>query len=92
MDSKVYVVNLEGKNRKEITSGKQGAIHTPVFSNDGTKAAWAELAEDGYESDRAVVVVYDLKKDESYKLTPHWDRSPSSISVRTGVWIVHHGS
>ena len=82
--SKVYVVNLEGKNRKEVTSRKHGATHTPVFSNDGTKVAWTELAEDGYESDRAVLVIYDLKKDESYTLTSHWDRSPSSISVCTG--------
>ena len=83
MDSKVYVVDLEGKNRKEVTSGKHGATHSPIFSNDGTKVAWTELAEDGYESDRAVIVVYDLKKNESYALTPHWDRSPSSISVCT---------
>lgn len=81
-DIKVYVVDLEGMNRKEVTSGKHGATHTPIFSNDGTKVAWTELAEDGYESDRAVIVVHDLKEDESYKLTPHWDRSPASLSVR----------
>lgn len=92
MGSKIYVVDLEGKNRKEVTSGKQGATHSPIFSNDGTKVAWTELAEDGYESDRAVIVVYDLKKDESYKLTPHWDRSPASIFVRMGLWFIHHES
>ena len=26
--------------------------------------------------------MYDLKKDESYKLAPHWDRSPASLCVR----------
>ena len=85
LELQVYVVDLEGKNRKEVTSGEHGATHTPAFSNDGTIVAWTELAEDGYESDRAVLVVYDLKKDESYKLTPRWDRSPDSISVRMGV-------
>jgi len=89
---KVYVVDLEGGNRKEVTSGKHGATHTPIFSNDGTKVAWTELAEDGYESDRAVIVVYDLKKNESYELTPRWDRSPGSISVRVGLWFVRYGS
>jgi Tol biopolymer transport system component len=78
---KVYVVDLEGKNRKEVTSGKHGATHSPSFSNDGTKVTWTELAEDGYESDRAVIVVYDLKKSESYQLAPRWDRSPASLSV-----------
>ncbi|KAF9649796.1 hypothetical protein BDM02DRAFT_3186012 [Thelephora ganbajun] len=79
-EKNVYVVDLEGQNRKEVTSGKQGATHPPVFSNYGTKVAWAELAEDEYGSDHAVLVVYNLKKDESYKLTPCWDRSPASIS------------
>ncbi|KAF9649811.1 alpha/beta-hydrolase [Thelephora ganbajun] len=59
---------------------KHGTTHPPVFSNDRTKVAWAELAGDGCESDHAVLVVYDLKKDESYKLTSCWDRSPASIS------------
>ncbi len=36
----------------ELTSGKQGAIHSPVFNTQGTKVAWLELDEDGYEADR----------------------------------------
>ncbi|KAF9649801.1 hypothetical protein BDM02DRAFT_3186014 [Thelephora ganbajun] len=48
----------------KVTSRKHGATHSPIFSNDGTKVAWAELAEDRYESDCAVLVVYGLK-DES---------------------------
>lgn len=40
---------------RELTSGKQGATHNPVFNGDGYKVAWAELDEDGYESDRLVV-------------------------------------
>lgn len=90
---KVYVVGLDGENRKEVTSGKHGATHTPIFSNDGTKVAWTELAEDGYESDRAVIIVYDLEKDESYKLAPRWDRSPASLIVRVpGLWLFCCGS
>lgn len=89
---KVYVVDLEGKDRKEVTSGEHGATHSPIISNDGTKVAWTELAEDGYESDRAVLIIYDLKKGESYKLTPHWDRSPASLSVRIYLLFVHRQS
>ncbi|KAF9645140.1 hypothetical protein BDM02DRAFT_3131284 [Thelephora ganbajun] len=51
---------------------------TPSRTNDGTKVAWAKLSEDGYESDCVVLVVYSLK-DESYKLTPCWNRSPAFI-------------
>ncbi|KAF9649791.1 hypothetical protein BDM02DRAFT_3186010 [Thelephora ganbajun] len=68
----------------KVTSGKHYATHSPVPTNDGTKVAWAGLSEDGYESDLAAPVAYDLKKGESYNLTPHWDRSPASISFSEG--------
>lgn len=51
----VYIVPINGdEGPKELTSGKQGAIHNPVFSTKGSKVAWLELDKDGYESDRYV--------------------------------------
>ena len=51
----MYIVDTEGKSGpKELTSGKQGATHGPVFSQQGDKVAWVELDLDGYESDRWV--------------------------------------
>lgn len=53
MALQIYIVDIEGKSGpKELTSGKQGATHGPVFSQQGDKAAWVELDLDGYESDR----------------------------------------
>ena len=48
-----------GEKPVELTSGKQGAIHSPVFNTKGTKVAWLELDEDGYESDRYVPHILD---------------------------------
>lgn len=49
----VYIVPISGdKQPIELTSGKQGATHGPCFNTQGTKVAWLELDEDGYESDR----------------------------------------
>ncbi|EKM51879.1 uncharacterized protein PHACADRAFT_262274 [Phanerochaete carnosa HHB-10118-sp] len=77
----VYIVDIEGKSKpRELTSGKQGATHGPVFSQQGDKAAWTELDLDGYESDRAKVVIYDLKKDVRYTLTQKWDRSAAELA------------
>ncbi|KAI0670984.1 alpha/beta-hydrolase [Trametes maxima] len=77
----IYVVDINGKTSpKELTSGKQGATHAPVFNNAGDKVAWAELDQDGHESDRAKLVLYDLKKDVRFTVTQHWDRSVSSIA------------
>jgi hypothetical protein len=51
----VYIVPIFGGEKPiELTSGKQGATHGPVFNTKGTKVAWLELDEDGYESDRYV--------------------------------------
>lgn len=77
----VYLLDILGKNGpRELTAGDQGATHTPVFSRSGTKVAWTELDLDGYESDRAKVVIYDLGKDVRYTLTQSWDRSPDTLS------------
>lgn len=77
----VYIIGINGENRrKELTSGKQGAIHSPVLNTQSTMAAWLELDEDGYESDRAKITIYDLKKDVRYVLTQHWDRSPEALA------------
>jgi dipeptidyl aminopeptidase/acylaminoacyl peptidase len=85
----VYIVDITGQNPpKELTSGKQGAIHSPVINAQGTRAAWLELDEDGYESDRAKIVIYDLEKDVRYTLTQKWDRSPDSLTFsKEGTFI-----
>ncbi|KIY71185.1 alpha/beta-hydrolase [Cylindrobasidium torrendii FP15055 ss-10] len=76
----VYIVNVDGGNRKELTGGEHGAVHSPVLSPDGKKAAWLQLDLDGYESDRAKIVIYDLEKDIRYTLTQAWDRSPDTLA------------
>lgn len=75
----IYLVAHDGKDLRQLTSGVQGATHSPVFSPSGDKVAWLELALDGHESDRAKVVIYDLKKDVRFTITEDWDRSPDSI-------------
>ena len=63
-----------------LTPHDHGAISGLTFSPDGSKLAWLEMAEDGYESDRRVAVVHDTKA--ATRWTDTWDRSPSSITVR----------
>ncbi|OCH92867.1 alpha/beta-hydrolase [Obba rivulosa] len=77
----IYIVDVHGQSKpRELTSGKQGATHSPVFSVQGDRAAWTELDKDGAEADRAKIVIYDLKKDVRYTLTQHWDRSPEALA------------
>ncbi|KAF5360440.1 hypothetical protein D9756_004707 [Leucocoprinus leucothites] len=85
----VYIVDIMGRTKpRELTSGKQGAIHSPVFSKQGDKVAWLELDKDGYESDRAKIVIYDLHKNVRYTLTQRWDRSPEQLAFnKEGTFI-----
>ncbi|KAI0304472.1 alpha/beta-hydrolase [Multifurca ochricompacta] len=77
----VYLIGFTGSQKpRELTSGKQGATRNPVFNAQGDKVAWTELEEDGYESDRAKVVIYDLKKDIRFTLTQSWDRSAEELA------------
>lgn len=77
----VYVVGIKGGSQpKELTSGEQGATHNPVFNNAGNKVAWLELDKDGYESDRAKIVIYDLEKDVRFTATQPWDRSADGLA------------
>ncbi|KAF8645180.1 hypothetical protein AX16_008007 [Volvariella volvacea WC 439] len=77
----VYIVDIAGGSApRELTSGRQGATHSPVFNKQGDKVAWLELDEDGYESDRAKIVIYDLAKEVRYTLTQKWDRSADGLA------------
>jgi Tol biopolymer transport system component len=79
----VYIVPIKGGHApKHLTTGTQGATHSPSLSPRGDKAVWLELVTDGYESDHASIVIYDLQKDVRFVISSSWDRSPDGITVR----------
>ena len=66
--------------------GYEGASTSPVFSPDGESAAFLQMKEDGYESDKNHIFVLDVDNAEevvelleSYKGTGLWHLSPSSV-------------
>jgi dipeptidyl aminopeptidase/acylaminoacyl peptidase len=64
-------VNLTADNRATDTA--------PAVSPDGRWLAWTAMKRPGYEADRAVLWVRDLRSGESHPLTDKWDRSVGSI-------------
>ncbi|KAE9393265.1 alpha/beta-hydrolase [Gymnopus androsaceus JB14] len=78
----VYIVDVAGgsKPRELTSSALKGQTHSPILNENADKAAWLELDKDGYESDRAKIIIYDLKKDVRFTLTQKWDRSPDSLA------------
>lgn len=82
--SYVYIVDLKGGvppipiNLPSSSYHLNGASTSPSWSPDGTKLAYLQMAEDGYESDRNRIFIYADGKISS--LVPNWDRSPSKVS------------
>ncbi|GAA5860941.1 hypothetical protein JCM3774_003195 [Rhodotorula dairenensis] len=82
--TEVYLVPLSPRTAAEaeprsLTVGTQGACASPVLSPDGSRAAWLEMREDGYEADRLRVMIYEIEGGQRSDATPSWDRSPSAI-------------
>ncbi|KAG8813035.1 hypothetical protein FRC17_001702, partial [Serendipita sp. 399] len=77
----IYLVPIKGgEEPKHLTSGTQGATHSPALNPTGDKVVWLEMARDGYESDHSSIVIYDLQKDIRFIVARDWDRSPDGIT------------
>ncbi|KAF2151407.1 alpha/beta-hydrolase [Myriangium duriaei CBS 260.36] len=65
--------------------GFEGAATSPVFSTDGSRAAYLSMKTNGYEADRnEIVVSLDVGTRKAGQLLSEqtvakWDRSPSSV-------------
>ncbi|KAH7096442.1 alpha/beta-hydrolase [Auriculariales sp. MPI-PUGE-AT-0066] len=75
----IYVVPLEGGETKHLTNGKHGATSSPVFSVDGSKVAWLEMAKDGNEADKNQIIVHDFTSGLQIQLSAHWQLSPGAV-------------
>ena len=80
----------EPKYSDPITYGKggiEGASSSPVLSPDGNSAAFLQMKENGYESDKNRIFLSDLTRPsatvellESNDGKGLWDKSPGSVS------------
>ncbi|RPB07118.1 putative dipeptidyl-peptidase 5 [Morchella conica CCBAS932] len=58
----------------------EGASASPVFSPSGKTLAYLQQDENGYESDKNKIYVYDLENQSISVLSEDWDRSLESLS------------
>ncbi|MBK0381710.1 S9 family peptidase [Pedobacter sp. SD-b] len=62
-----------------LTSGMLGYDTQPAYNKDGSRLAWASMKEDGYETDKNDIMVYDYKLNQCYNLTADWDETVNSF-------------
>jgi dipeptidyl aminopeptidase/acylaminoacyl peptidase len=70
----------QGAAAQNLTEANQATDSLPAASPDGKWLAWAAMARPGYEADRMVVHLRDMKTGKVTKLTESWDRSAGSIA------------
>ncbi|MBN8500838.1 MAG: S9 family peptidase [Sphingomonadales bacterium] len=71
---------LDGKAPHSPTKANLGTDTMPSPSPDGKWLAWVSMERPGYEADRLVIHVMDLKTHDKRVLTGKWDRSVSSMA------------
>ncbi|MEC3880940.1 S9 family peptidase [Parapedobacter sp. 10938] len=69
----IYRYELATATTINLTEGMVGYDQAPAYSPDGQRLAWLSMAEDGYESDKNDIVVFDKKASQRYNLTKDWD-------------------
>ena len=73
--------------KKYEKNGIEGASSSPTLSPDGTSAAFLQMKENGYESDKNRILLVDLTTKstpvellESDDVKGLWDKSPGSVA------------
>jgi dipeptidyl aminopeptidase/acylaminoacyl peptidase len=79
-DTNIWHAMLDGKAPHSPTLANKGTDTLPAPSPDGQWLAWAAMARPGFEADRQVVQLMNLKTHEKRALTANWDRSVGSIA------------
>ncbi|MDM7956020.1 S9 family peptidase [Blastomonas sp.] len=70
----------DGAAAVNLTEANQATDSLAAASPDGRWLAWAAMARPGYEADRMVVHLRDMKTGKVTRLTESWDRSAGSIA------------
>lgn len=69
----IYRYELATAKTSNLTEGMMGYDRSPAYSPDGQRLAWLSMAEDGYESDKNDIIVFDKRTSRRHNLTKNWD-------------------
>ena len=76
----IWRSDLAGGAPVNLTAGNQGMDMLPTPSPDGQYLAYVAMARPGYEADRQVVHLRDIRSGAVTALTQNWDRSAGSLA------------
>ncbi len=76
----IWRSDLSGRAPVNLTLGNQATDALPTPSPDGQYLAYVAMARPGYEADRQVVQLRDVRSGVVTPLTSDWDRSVGSLA------------
>ncbi|MFM6853963.1 MAG: prolyl oligopeptidase family serine peptidase [Sphingopyxis sp.] len=76
----IYAAPATGGSATNLTDGNDATDTLPTPSPDGRTLAYVAMARPGYEADRQVLMLRDLRTGRTRALTQGWDRSVDSIA------------
>lgn len=80
----IYAYNVENQEITNITIDNKGYDNNPVVSTDGKFLAFSQMKNDGYESDKVDVVLYDFATKKFKNLTESHDITVASFTLADG--------
>ena len=80
-NSDIYIYDVLKLKTDNLTTGMLGYDSEPSYSADGKKIAWLSMKENGFESDKNDIIVYDLETKSKRNLTKEID-----ITVSSFIW------
>lgn len=78
-NSDIYIYNVLTGVYFNQTKKNKGYDLDPSYSADGKKLAWLSMEQDGFESDKNDIVVYDYKTQMTTNITEKFDLTVSSF-------------
>lgn len=75
----IYTYRLATKQTVNLTNDMMGYDTQPAFNKDGSRLAWTSMPEDGNESDKNDIWIYDYKKNKYFNITKDWDETVASF-------------
>lgn len=79
----VFLVSIDGSDRRNLTAANEAMDTGPVFSADGRTLYYRAMRRPGFEADRLAIKALNLSTGESRDVAPDWDRSANGIAVST---------
>ena len=76
----IYMANVGQGPAVNLTDSNDATDTLPSPSPDGRTLAYVAMARPGYEADRQVLMLRDLRAGTTRALTQNWDRSIDSIA------------